>query len=340
MTRISCIIFAVLICVSAALAAVELPSTENEVAIVHFDKLKDKQLEGTAQNITLKPVTGSPNQTSYFALVNELYNPRNVTVRILGLTEPEYDLYMDGNLAGTMKKEQLEEGIPVAFSGTDIPPELRDYYSRLKAKSAAGAKECPTSDEDTSLCQAVMRDVASWVDSIERGDVLIRTTTVIVVPAGTPLFLPGGRYVFNKPPNFPRSAKHLGEAVQIIRGEVQKKTKNAVLRYDTLSYITPVDFDMTASSAISPGTKVKLKAKLTNWTDRGITGKIRLDVPKGWTVKPLSPVSVKTTGYSQSAEALFEVVIPKTAKPDAKINAVADLLIGDVRLMLNASIKK
>ncbi|MEN6519940.1 MAG: NEW3 domain-containing protein [Armatimonadota bacterium] len=343
MTRVFCIALVALICVSTAMAAVVQPSTKKEVAIVHFDKLKDKQakwLDGTAKNITLKPVNGSPSQTSYFAMVNDLYEPRKITVRILGLTEPEYDLYIDGNLAGTKNKYQLEAGIPISFSSSDIPPALRDYYTRLKAKAAAGAKACPSSDAETSRCQAVMQAVADWVDSIERGDNLIRTTTIIIVPTGTSFSLPGGRYVFNKPPDFPKSAKHLGQAVQIIRGDVQKNTRNAVLRYDTLSYITTVDFDLTTSGAISPGAKVKIKAKLTNWTDRSVTGKIRLDVPKDWAVKALSPVNVKTPGYSKSAAALFEITVPKTVKPDAKINAVADLLIEDVRLMLNASPKK
>lgn len=337
MIRAFSIALIALIC--ASVVAVEPPSAEKEIAIVHFDKIKERQLEGTAKDVTLKPVTGSQSQTSYFALVNNLNEPREIVLRILDLTEPEYDLYIDGNLAGVKKREQLEEGIAISFSGSDVPPELRDYYTRLKIKAADGAKSYTTKDEDSSRCQAIMQAVANWVDSIERGDNLMRTVTIIVVPTGTPLSLPGGRYIFKKPPDFPKSAKHLGQAVQIIRREVQQKTNSETLCYDTLSRITTIDLDLASSGAIAPGAKVTVTAKVTNWTDRGVTGRVRLDIPQDWTVKELSPADVDAAGYSKSSEAVFEVTVPETAKPDARINAVADLLMEDVRLRLKASTK-
>lgn len=341
MTRIFYIILLALICVP--LAAEEQPklAAEKEVAVIHFDRLKEQIIEGTAKDLILKPVIGSPNQTQYFALVNNQDTPREIIMRILGLTEPEYDLYVDGNLVGVMNKVQLEEGIPISFDGTGIPPDLKDYYTRLKIKANNGAKLYPKPpDEETSRCQAVMQSVANWVQSIERGDNIVRATAVIVVPQGTPLSLPGGRFIFQKPPDFPKSVKHLGEAVQIIRKEIQAKTKNEALRFDTLSRITTIDFELIPSEEISPAGTIMVTARLTNWMDRAVTGKVKLDVPKEWVVKELSPVNFSMQDYSKSAEVKFEVTIPAAASIDAKINAIAEMQVDDVKLKQNAAIKK
>jgi len=341
MTRIFYIILAALICVPlAAEEKLEL-AAEKEVAIVHFDRLKEQIIEGTAKDLILKPVIGAPDQTQYFALVNNQDKPREVILRILGLTEPEYDLYIDGNLIGVKSKEQLENGIPVSFSGTDIPPDLKDYYTRLRTKADEGAKlyRKPL-DEETSRCKSVMQSVANWVQSIERGDALIRATAIIVVPQGTPLSLPGGRFIFQKPPDFPNSVKHLGEAVQIIRREIQDKTKNETLRFDTLSRITTIDFELTTSEELSSGSTITVTAKLANWMDRAVTGKVELDVPKEWTVRELSPTNFNMEGYSRSAEVKFEVTIPAAAGTDIKINAIAEMQVDDVKLRQKAVLKK
>lgn len=334
--RKSFYIILIALIVGSAFADTAAP-VQKEVAIVHFSRLKEKKLDGNATGLQLAPIMGRPGQTPYFMLRNELPDPRTVTVSILDLTEPEYDLYVSAKFIGTKKKAQIESGIPVSFSGTLIPPAYKDYYSRIKSRSLEGAKRFEgATDKDGSICQSVLKAVGDWVNSIERGDLTIRTESIIVAPTGKPLNLAGTYIMPDKPKEFPKKMRHLGEAIHIMRRDISRKVKNQIFLADSLEALTPVDFELTPTGPITPGNKITIRASLTNWTDRLITGKISLSVPSGWRMKPIV-TDVKMPGYSQHAVAKFVITIPKTAKPDPSITATADLLVQDVKVMLRVT---
>ena len=318
--------------------AADAPTDVKQVAIIHFDQLKNGKLEGTAKDITFKPITGGPNRTSYIGLRNELYTPREITVKILGLKEGDYDLYIDANLVGVKKSSELESGIQVSLPGSDIPQAYRDYYTMLKTRCLAnvGLFEKAT-DRDGSKCKAIIQAIADWVRSIEQGDNLIRTVGIIVVPKGQPLSLPGGRYILERPKDFKKSVLHLADAIHTIRGAVINEVQNKMLQNDTLTIITPLDFKLTTSAAVTPGSKITVTAALTNWTDRNATGKIQLGVPSDWTVKDVTS-EVTMPGYSKTAEVKFEVTIPNTADANTKVTATADLTVGNIPLKLSQTV--
>jgi len=328
-------LFLILLVISPIIAADTTAS--NDVAIVHYDKLKAGKLEGNVKDVIFKPIVGGPDQTYYFGLVNTQFDtPRQITVRILGLTSDECDLYIDGKLVGTRKKSDLEAGIQISLAASAIPPDYRDYYTKLKASASEGAKRfAKVSTQTDKTCLEIMKAVASWVSSIERGDNLMRTTGIIVVPKGDSLKLPGSSYVLQRPSDFEKSALHLAEAVHTIRGEVVRVAGDNTIRHLALAVITPMDFTVTPSGPLTPGSKVKVTAKLTNWTDKTIEGKVKLNLPSGWIVKEIN-TDVKMPGYKKSAEATFEVTIPKNANPNEKISAEADLKIDKIRMVTTA----
>lgn len=333
MIRTLCVVLIAL--AIGAVFAVDTPKDEMQIAIIHFDQLKDGKLEGTAKDITLKPIIGGPNRTPYFGLKNDLYTPREITVKILGLKEGDYDLYIDANLVGVKKSSELESGIQVSFPGSDIPQTYRDYYTVLKTRCLAnvGLFEKAT-DRDGSKCKAIIQSITNWVRSIEQNDNLMRTVGIIVVPTGQPLSLPGGRYVLERPKDFKKNALHLADAIHTIRGAVINEVQNAIMQNDTLAVITPLDFKLTTSAAAKPGSKITVTAALTNWTDRNATGKIQLAIPSDWTVKDVNS-EVAMPCYSKTAEVKFEVTIPGTADANAKITATADLTVGNIPLKLS-----
>jgi len=320
----------------AAAFAADPTAGEKDVAIIHFNQLKDGKLEGTARSLTFTPAIGTPWQTSYIELTNELLTPREVTVRILDLTEPEYDVYLNGSLAGTMKREELETGIPVSFLGTQISAAYRDYFSRLRARALDGAKRYEQAkDSEGDICRAVMQGVASWVDSIMKGDARLRTVSIIVVPTGRPLALPGGRLP-DRPPDFQKSLRKLADTIQLARRTVVKRVKTTVYRFDALESITPIDFKLSASAAPASGQMVTVRAAFTNWTDRPVTGKVGLNLPTGWKARERS-TTVKMRAYSKNTEVNFKVTVPEAATADVPISGVADLMVQDVLVRLQAT---
>ncbi|MBI2843763.1 MAG: hypothetical protein HYX78_10220 [Armatimonadetes bacterium] len=361
------IAFAIFVALLTAQALADEPAAgAPEIAIIHYNQLDKGKLEGTAKKISFIPITGLPGQTPLLKLTNKMPGQRKVLVRILDLKEPEYDLYIDTNadgikkyysspprgnapdlpdnsvyFAGVRKREDLESGILLTFPASHIPPELSDYLSRLKARGLAGAARYQQAkkEADGSLCLAVMKGVARWVENLEMNDERVRTVNVIVVPAGRS-FSVAGSGIVPPPENFEAMVMGIGNAVQAARSDVVKRVKNPVYRFDTLDAITPIDFKLTVSGAAAPGNKLFVQAFLTNWTDREVTGKVRLNVPSDWTVSEIAS-SVDMQGYSKRSIAKFSVAIPKnTTQKTANISADADLNVEDVEVKLQASPSK
>lgn len=342
MTKILSVII-VLLAIGCALAAepsVKPAAGAKQIAIIHYDQLKARKLDGSTTNITFSPMDFGPGLTPCLLLRNDLLTPREITLQILGLKEPSYDVYIDQQSAGAKTKAELEAGIQVSFSGTLISADLRDYYKRLQTSCTERAKRyARATDSDGSKASSILKANASWVDSIERGDNLMRSTTIMIVPSGQALSLPGGgHYPVTKPKDFEKSAIYLGQAVHVIRGDVLKTIKNPLCQRDVLDAMTPMDFVVIASKAFAPGSKVEVNAQITNWTDRQISGSIKLNVPAGWKVQNLS-ADISTSGYGKSAVAKFVVTVPGKVGSDTSVKAAADLLIEKLPLTVERAVE-
>jgi hypothetical protein len=235
---------------------------------------------------------------------------------------------------GTKTKEELASGIQVTFSGTGLTPAYNDYFKRLKDQGLRGAatyEPISSKDKDAGRCWAVMgsRGIAGWVDSIERGDLELRTVGIIIVPKGVSPIIPPGRLIPSGE-EYSVRVKKLADWIQTIRMDIATKVQNSIYRNDTLSIITPTDFELLLPKNIVPNSNIIIRAKFTSWTDRPITGTVLLTLPTDW--KALSkPVSIKTTGYGKSADAEFKVRVPKSTDSKSIINAIATLDVQGVQ---------
>jgi len=321
-----------------ALAAEQPAVVERPVAIVHFNQLQAKKLEGTAKDVTLIPVIGHAGQMPYFRLRNDLFTPRDITLRILDLTEQEYDLYIDRKLIGTRKREELEAGIPLSLPGSQVSPECRDYFTRVHTRAGQDAKRYEAAkDADGIRCREFLQACARWIEGIQMGDNRIRTRSVIVAPAGKPLTVPDRGLAELPLQDFPASVRRLADVLQMTRRSIASSIHDPMYRFDTLEALTPMDFALEANTPLSPGANVTVRATLSNWTDRRITGKVKLTVPDGW--KVTNPAQeVKMAGYSKSAQADFELAVPKADQSAKAITAQAELSVEGVELKLLATL--
>lgn len=351
--------------VSAVAFASDAPvCADDNVVVVHYDQVKEGKLDTAAKDIHTNVVIGAPGQTPYFELTNTRQTTRTITLRILGLTEPEYDFYIDTNpdgtrkpgilpdffnenpeppdysgfLSGTKKKEELEAGISITLTGTHVPPSYRDYYTRLRNGGLEGAKRYQeATDDEAGICRAVMNGVAEWVEQIEMSDLDLRTARFFIVPKGRTFSVLDGGFL-PPPQDFLASVKKLGDVVQIARRDVTNLVSNLLYRYDTLEAITPMDFRLFPTGPITPGKKLTVRVAVANLTDRTIIGKIKLNIPSDWQVRDLTG-DIKLIGYGRRAEARFEVIVPDSAKGDETIAAAADLMVEGIPLKLQAKSK-
>ena len=136
--------------------------------------------------------------------------------------------------------------------------------------------------------------------------------------------------------DLPNSIKQLGNEIQNLRREIPNRVDTLLYRFDVLAALTPIDFKLVSDGTFLAGTKIGVRATLTNRTDRIINGKVKLRLPSEWTARELSSATIKMPAFSKSIEVKFEVTIPKTAEPGTTITADADLMVEDVQVKLFA----
>lgn len=340
-----------------------------DVVIVHFDKIGSSDaFEIAANDIKCFWTVGYSGRSSFFQVRNMQMTPREVTVKILGLTESEYDLYIGGGadkgndpnvnpvimrtnkppivdykyfLRGRRTREELESGIKVKLPGTGIPSEYREYFSILRPRCAAAAERYVNlTGKDAVACWTVLgeRGIVGWIDNLEKADLRYRTVDIAVSPAGRSISLPGtGMIPLTITPD-KMSVNH-GNMIQKVRKEIDRTVKNTLYKLDTLDAMTPIDITVTASEPLNPGAEGKVRVILVNRTDRKITGTVKPILLSGWQSKPAS-ASVSMLGYGKSAECEFLITLPKNAKPDALINIDASLSVEGVQVKFTARSNK
>ncbi len=335
MIRILCILFVVLALFSAVAVGAQPPA--KQTAIIHFEGLRELQIEGNATDIRLIPVIGKNQQTTYFKLRNLRGVPRNINLCILDLTEPTYDLYIDGKFIGVKTKETLETGVPLQLPGSDIPRAQRDYFSRLtEACRAVWPRYEGVDDDNARPAFAILTAMAKRAGEIRAMDDTARTVSIVVVPEGKPLNLPG--VGIQSRPDSGDAARVFAAAISKARLDATSRIRDPLVHSDVIAAFTPINLRIVAIDSKEPGGNTAVTVRLTNWTDRPITGKITLVVPSGWNVIEISP-QIYNSGYAQVAAAKFEVTRPADAGP-ATISAVADLTVDRVSYRTVAKLSK
>lgn len=340
-----------------------------DVVTVHFDNVGSPDAFETAANdIKCFWFVGYSGRSSFFQVRNMRIEPREITVKIVGLIESEYDLYIGGGadkgndpnvnpvivkpnkppivdykyfLRGRRTREELESGIKVKLPGTGVPSEYREYFSVLRPRCAAAAERYVNlTDKDGVACWTVLgeRGIVGWIDNLEKTDLRYRTVDIAVSPAGRSISLPGvGMMPLAITPG--KMAVNHGSMIQKVRREIDRTVKNTLYKLDTLEAMTPVDITVTASESLKPGAEGKVKVILVNRTDRKITGTVKPVLLSGWQSKPAS-ASVSMLGYGKSAECEFLVTLPKNAKSNAAVNVDASLSVEGVQVKSTARLSK
>jgi len=366
--RLILLIVLALFCVPIYVYTADTPVSE-DVVTVHFDRLGSPDaFETNAGDIKCFSVIGYSGRMSFFQIRNLRLTPREVTVKILGLTEPEYDLYIGGGadkgsnpdvnpvitrtgkppivdykcfLKGKHTREDLEAGIKVKLPGTDVPSDYRDYFGIIRERCATAAQHYVNStDKDGITCWAALgeRGIVGWIDNLEKTDLRYRTVDIAISPVGRSISLPGvGMMPLTIMPS--KMAINHGNMIQKVRREIDRTVKNKLYKSDTLEAMTPVDIIVTVPEPLRPGVAGKVRVQLLNRTDRKITGTVKPILLSGWQSKPAS-ASVSMLGYGKNAGCEFLITLPKGANPDTPISINASLSVEGVQILLAAKSSK
>lgn len=284
---------------------------------------------------------------------NTTPSPQSVTLRVRGLKDGTYDVYLNrtalqaedeeellkasggkgrvftnpGELIAARTRAQLEEGLVLSIPGDlgqpdllrclkAVRPAIEDEYRRLQMFQGGEHKRVWH-----TIAQA-----ADWVRSAIAKDEAYRSVSVILTPAGEKPARMSWRTRLDAKETvaaFERAC-HL---LHMARARMSQVISDQALRASAVRALTPVEF--AAVYTIDAG-KARVRAELMNSCNIPVSGFISLDVPKGWKLetKNLEFRDVKP-GETFSVPI---VLTPASAgtEPPASIAVAANVVVSQV----------
>jgi hypothetical protein len=265
---------------------------------------------------------------------NTVVEPQIFTLRVSGLTQQSYDLYIDGTFKGSKSLKQISEGLSLRVDGsvTDphmmrcvnaVRPTLQKLYDVLH----------PSKDPQALLACDTLSQALLWVKLSLSLEQSWRSVRVIIAPAGKALEL----MEWVEKDTADQTAQSITRAcwlLQQARNRMSLQIKDPDMRNQVVGALTPIDF--SASYSTKSG-KPRFYAKLLNKCDLPISGAVSLELPGGWKsdAKKLKFSQLKS---GQSFSVLCNLIAPsKTSAVPDSVTAAANVTL--VQLELSASLK-
>lgn len=205
--------------------------------------------------------------------------PQTVSMRYTGLTEPKYDLYVNGAYKGCRTLEQLQQGLQFQVDGSVTDPGMLNCLSTV----SSGVQKMydllrQSKDPEEQFVFDTMQQAIPWVKIALNKEQAWRSVRVIVAPKDS---------ILDSMEWAPRESDYETASVitntcwlfQQARHQMYHNVKNAKLRNDAVIALTPVDF----TANLNPKTpKPHIYVRLLNKCDVPLTGTVSLGLPAGW----------------------------------------------------------
>lgn len=240
--------------------------------------------------------------------------PQNVELRVNGLTEPSYDVYVNGAYLSEKSAAELQNGIQLSIDGTVADPDMLHCLNAALPRLDAEYKRLQKSEGEANRVWHTIRQAQDWARSGIRIEASYRSVSVIVSPAGRML------HQMSYPSRLDAEMTNQGiwracRNMQDARDRMYDNIKDPEVRNAAVVALTPVSF--TADYSIKNG-KAHVVARVVNDTNLPISGDITMALPKGWktTAKSLKFEGLKT---GKSFDVAFDLVPPakSAATPDS-----------------------
>ncbi len=308
--------------------------------VVKIDPVAKKG-ESDTNSLKVSGVTVKESQVG--ALIqNTTKDPQEFLLKVIGIGEPSYDLYINSNYAGEKSLQELQDGISLSIPGEIVDPAIMRCLVSVKPRIEA-ERERLSKDKNPEPIRVNMtlNQASSWVSLGLKKEELYRSMHIILAPAGS---------VLSKMPAPARleadelitSLSRACWLLQNARDRMYKVIKDEELRNRAVVALTPVDF---AASYTKINGKLRVEAQVINNCDIPIKGEITYGLPKGWKTDAKS-LKFENLKSGQVYKLSFNLIPPPNAneKPEklpiaANVTIEQDVFLAKLKLKTEAILR-
>ncbi|MHB9037448.1 MAG: NEW3 domain-containing protein [Armatimonadota bacterium] len=255
---------------------------------------------------------------------SKLMQPQNFTLKITGLKDEDYDIYVSGSYVGKKSAKELLSGIELSIPGTIGHPDLMRCLNALKDKIKPEIERISKMQEsEPQRVLWTLRQADDWVRSGIRSDETYRSIDIIAAPTGSVL----STMTWRSRQDAEGTAAAITRAcwlLQQARARMYSVIKDPDLRNSAVATMTPVTF---SASYLTANGKPQVTAKIVNDCNLPISGTITYTLPKGWKTDA-KPLTFKNLGAGKAYQATLKLIAPsKGAVAPASVPIAATVRI-------------
>lgn len=270
---------------------------------------------------------------------NTTSDPQSLTLKVDGLKEQTYDVYVSQSYLGMRTREQLEQGLQLSIPGRVVAPEIMRCLDSLKDRikpALKTLKEMKGKDDGES-------STTSWTlgsaNGLIRGAISTektwRSVDVIIAPERRAL----SEMTWRTRMDERETARNVTSScwlIQKLRVHLRKYIKTADMRDLGIAALTPVDFSAVYSSKSG---KPHVEAILVNNCNLPISGNIVYTLPKGWKTNAKN-LAFKDLKSGKTFKASLDLLpMAKGAAIPESVPVAANITIADSTLVAKFMLK-
>jgi hypothetical protein len=210
---------------------------------------------------------------------NTTLEPHELLVKIIGLKEQRYDVYINTKYVGVKTAKELESGLSLTVSGSVVDPDMMLCLKKVQPMVDSEYLRLRTinSPEPARVC-ATLQQAIGWIRSAINAEKFHRSASVVVNPEGRMLEPPQAATRLEAEETASTVTRSCW-LLQQARARMASVINEPDLRDSAVASMTPVDF---ATSYVVKNGRPHVEAVVTNYCNLPISGKIMAAVPKGW----------------------------------------------------------
>lgn len=307
----------------AALLAM-LASTALSYASVVTVDIAGKTVTSDSSTFEAKHLLIRGEQTQLF-VTNTTLVPQSFTLKVSGLADKNYDLYVNGSLISTKTAKDYEVGVPLTTNGRIVDSGMIKCLTMAQSSIDATSKKLSDvkASEPIRVCNTLSQ-ASGWCRSGMQADKTWRSVSIVIAPSDRVL------QKISSPTQYSQTetATVVARAcwlLQQARSRMSHVIKDPILRNDAVVSMTPID--VTATYTTKNG-KPHIDAKLVNYCDLPVNGSISMALPKGWKTNA-KKLSFKGVKCGQTFAVSFDMLAPsKSAVAPSSVPMAASVSLG------------
>lgn len=270
-----CFAFALAVYPLLGKGCASLPSAN--AAVITVDAAAEKASSDTA---SLDPHWVKKEGEQVAASVRStIMDAQTFTLKISGLADASYDVYVNGSCRGESTADQLAVGFQITIPGTIGPADVMRCVNASKARIQPEYERlAPSKDPEEKRVWFTYGKALDWCRSAINHEATWRSVDVLIAPSGKALKQMIWRTRLDKETTL-RGLAQSCRLLQQARDRMNRVIKNPELRNQAVVTLTPVDF---TAKLLTVNGKPRVELRLTNNCNLPVSGKFGIALPKGW----------------------------------------------------------